>query len=73
VLKIQEDLATAQVAELQARVAYRQAMVGYQVAVGSLLDSVGIDLVDTVAEPEVHTYWKDAPFLQFSHWHKEAQ
>lgn len=73
VLKIQEDLATAQVAELQARVAYRQAMVGYQVAVGSLLDTVGIDLVDTVAEPEVHTYWKDAPFLQFSHWHKEAQ
>lgn len=73
VLKIQEDLAAAQVAELQARVAYRQSMVAYQVAVGTLLDAMGIELADNVPEPEVHTYWKDVPFLQLSHWQKEAQ
>jgi len=72
VLKIQEDLAAAQVAELQARVAYRQSMVAYQVAVGTLLDAMGIELADNVPEPEVHTYWKDVPFLQLSHWQKEA-
>ncbi|GBC79256.1 Outer membrane protein TolC [bacterium HR09] len=73
VLKIQEDLAAAQVAELQARVAYRQSMVAYQVAVGTLLDTMGIQLADTVPEPEVHTYWKDVPFLQLSHWTSEER
>lgn len=72
VLKIQEDLAAAQVAELQARVAYRQSMVAYQVAVGTLLEAMGIELADNVPEPEVHTYWKDVPFLKLSHWQKEA-
>ncbi len=71
VLKIQEDLAAAQVAELQARVAYRQSLVAYEVAVGTLLESAGIQLADTVAEPEVHTYWKDIPWLQLSRWQKE--
>jgi len=54
-------------------VAYRQSMVAYQVAVGTLLDAMGIELADNVPEPEVHTYWKDVPFLQLSHWQKEAQ
>ncbi|MCS7182744.1 MAG: TolC family protein [Thermoanaerobaculum sp.] len=68
VLQIQEDLAAAQVAELQARVAYRQSMVGYQVAVGTLLETMGIQLADTLPEPEVHTYWKDVPFLKLSYY-----
>lgn len=71
VLKIQEDLATAQVAELQARVGFRQALVAYEVAVGSLLETMGIELVDSVPEPEVNKYWTTVPILQRSYWSGE--
>ncbi|MGQ9836165.1 MAG: TolC family protein [Thermoanaerobaculaceae bacterium] len=71
VLKIQEDLAAAQVAELQARVGFRQALVAYEVAVGSLLETMGIELVDTVPEPEANKYWTSVPILQRSYWSRE--
>lgn len=71
VLKIQEDLATAQVAELQARVGFRQALVAYEVAVGSLLETMGIALVDTIPEPEANKYWASVPILQRSYWSRE--
>lgn len=71
VLQIQEDLAAAQVAELQARVGFRQALVAYEVAVGSFLETMGIDLVDTVPEPEANKYWTKVPIFQLSHWSGE--
>lgn len=71
VLKIQEDLAAAQVAELQARVGFRQALVAYEVAVGSLLETMGIALVDTIPEPEANKYWASVPILQRSYWSGE--
>lgn len=71
VLKIQEDLATAQAAELRARVAYRQAMAGYHVAVGDLLSTVGIQIAAEEPLPEPHTFLKDVGFLQYGHWTAE--
>ncbi|MBI2567318.1 MAG: TolC family protein [Candidatus Schekmanbacteria bacterium] len=38
VLKVQEDLATAQLAELRARIAYRKALTAYAVSTGTLLE-----------------------------------
>ncbi len=42
VLRVQEDLAAAQVQELQARIAYEKSLVDYQLATGVLLDELGI-------------------------------
>jgi hypothetical protein len=67
VVKIQDDLAIAQAAELQARVFYRQAVAVYRAAVGGLLDSMGIE-IDSGSEPkEPHTGWKDVGWLKFGH------
>lgn len=68
VLKIQEDLAAAQAAELQARVAYRQAVAGYHVAVGDLLTTVGVQIAEEEPLPEPNTYLKDVRFLQYGRW-----
>lgn len=65
VLQIQEDLARAQVSELQSRVWYRLAMVAYQVAVGDLLDTMGVTLRDDLPEVrERYTFLKDVGFLK---------
>ena len=68
VLKIQEDLATAQAAELQSHVAYRRSMVGYNASTGTLLDVMGVGLRSAEAKEEPHSLWKDAKWLQFGHW-----
>ncbi len=51
VLRVQEDLTTAQAQELQARITFEKALVDLQLAEGSLLDSFGItyspDINDT--------------------------
>ncbi len=65
VLQIQDDLANAQLSNLQARLNYRKAIVGYRVATGTLLDELGIDIADPGAPDEVHTLWKDAKWMRF--------
>ncbi len=44
VLRVQEDLTAAQVQELQARIAYEKALVDFQLATGTLLRDLSIDL-----------------------------
>ena len=65
VLQIQDDLAVARLTELQARAAYRKALVGYRYATGTLLDSKQVAIVDP-DQPEIpHDYWKNVRWLQF--------
>ncbi|MFH1177323.1 MAG: TolC family protein [Acidobacteriota bacterium] len=64
VLQIQEDLAAAQVAELNSRVAYRVAAVLYKVAEGDLLDSMEVTLRDEPEAAEPHTLWRDVSWLK---------
>jgi len=42
VLLVQEDLAAAQVQELQAHIAYEKSLVDYQLATGTVLRELGI-------------------------------
>jgi len=70
VVKIQDDLAIAQAAELQARVLYRQAAAVYRAAVGDLLDSMGIKVEDEARPKEPHTGWRDAGWLKFGNYVK---
>lgn len=65
VLQIQDDLANAQLANLQARLNYRKAIVGYRVATGALLDDLRITVADPDAPEELHTLWKDVKWMQF--------
>ncbi len=66
VLQIQDDLAQAELTELQARAAYRKAIVGYRVATGTLLDDEHVEIVDP-GQPKVpHDYWKHVKWLQFA-------
>jgi hypothetical protein len=59
-------LASAQAAELQARVYYRQAEAVYRTAVGSLLDSTGVAIRDEAQTKEPHTGLKDVGWLKYS-------
>lgn len=68
VLQIQEDLATAQVTELQSRVAYRQALVAYEVAAGDLLEAMGVSLAQSETEREPHRFLSNVEWLRYSHW-----
>jgi outer membrane protein TolC len=70
VVKIQDDLAIAQAAELQARVLYRQAATVYRAAVGGLLEAMGIAIEDEPQAKEPHTGWKNVKWLKFSHYVK---
>ncbi|MGE5234946.1 MAG: TolC family protein [Acidobacteriota bacterium] len=72
VLQIQADLAVALVNELAARVSYRQAAVAYQVAVGNLLKSKGVELDVAPPPKEPHTYWKDVGWMKYGRWAKDA-
>jgi hypothetical protein len=71
VVKVQDDLAAAQTAELQARVFYRQAVAAYRVASGALLDEMGIAVKGEPEEPEPHTGLKDVGPFQFGHYLKD--
>ncbi len=65
VLQIQEDLAVAQLAELNARISYRKAMAGYRVATGTLLQFAGVTIADPTAPEPAHDYWGDVKWLRF--------
>jgi outer membrane protein TolC len=67
VVKIQDDLASAQAAELQSRVYYRQAEAVYRAAVGSLLETMGVRIRDEKQPEEKHTGLKDVKWLQYGH------
>lgn len=70
VVKIQDDLASAQASELQARVAYRQAEAVYRTAVGSLLESMGVGIRDEAQPKERHTGLRNVGWLKYSHYIK---
>jgi len=66
VTKIQDDLARAQLTEIQANVFYRKAVVGYLAATGTLLDKEQVAIVDP-GQPDVpHDFWRDVKWLQMS-------
>lgn len=66
VTKIQDDLAKAQLTEIQANVFYRKAVVGYLAATGTLLDREQVAIVDP-GQPDVpHDFWRDVKWLQMS-------
>ena len=68
VVKIQDDLASAQASELQTRVYYRQAEAVYRTAVGSMLESMGVRIRDEKQPEELHTGLKDVKWLQYGHY-----
>ncbi len=65
VLEIQDALATAQLADLRARLTYRRAIVAYRVAIGTLLDELDIKVADQEATESAHDLWKDVKWMQF--------
>ena len=65
VVKIQDDLAAAQAAELQSRVLYRQAEATYKVAVGTFLESLGIAIQPGPQPKEPHTALEDVRWLKY--------
>lgn len=65
VLEIQDQLANARLSDLQARLNYRKAIVGYRFATGTLLDSLDIEIADPGADEPRHNMWKDVKWLQF--------
>ena len=71
VVKIQDDLASAQASELQARVTYRQAEATYRTAVGTMLDWAGVTIESEPMAKEPHTGLKDVGWLKYSHYVEE--
>jgi len=65
VLQIQDDLATARLTEIQARLQYRRAIVGYLAATGRLLDEFHVTIADEGPPEDVHKLWKDVKWMQF--------
>ncbi len=57
VLRVQQDLTSAQLQELQSLISYEKALVDLQIAEGSLLDNLGIKLEVTDTETPVG-YWE---------------
>ena len=68
VLQIQEDLAAAQAAELQSRMAYRSSTVAYHVSAGTLLADMGVELEEAPGAQEPHTMLRDVSFLKYGRW-----
>ena len=66
VSEIQDALATAQFAEIQARVGYRKAIATYFASTGTFLNAKHVEITDTEASDSVHDYWKDVKWLQFT-------
>jgi outer membrane protein TolC len=71
VAEIQDALATAQLAEIRARVDFRKALAAYYLSTGTFLDAKGVRITDPGAPDSAHDYWKDVEWLQFSDF-KEA-
>lgn len=53
VLRIQEDLTAARIQELQSRIAYEKALLELQTAEGTLLENLGVDVIQPGAEEPV--------------------
>jgi len=66
VLKVQDDLAQAQLTEIQAHAIYRKAIVGYLAATGSLLDQEKIAIVDPGQPGIPHDFWTKVQWMQMS-------
>jgi outer membrane protein TolC len=66
VSEIQDALASAQFAEIQARVGYRKAIATYFASTGTFLEAKNVEITDTEASESVHDYWKDVKWLQFT-------
>ena len=71
VSQIQDALATAQFAEIQARVGYRKAIATYFASTGTFLEAKHVEITDTEASESVHDYWKDVKWLQFTDFKKK--
>ncbi|MDH3814773.1 MAG: TolC family protein [Acidobacteriota bacterium] len=71
VSEIQDALASAQFAEIQARVGYRKAIATYFASTGTFLDAKHVEITDTEASDSVHDYWKDVKWLQFTDFKKK--
>ena len=65
VLQVQEDLAVAQLSELNARIGYRKVIVSYLAATGTLLETHDIRIADPMSPDVPHDYWEDVSWLQF--------
>jgi len=71
VSEIQDALASAQFAEIQARVGYRKAIATYFASTGTFLEAKHVEITDTEASDSVHDYWKDVKWLQFTDFKKK--
>jgi outer membrane protein TolC len=71
VSEIQDALASAQFAEIQARVGYRKAIATYFASTGTFLEAKHVEITDTEASESVHDYWKDVKWLQFTDFKKK--
>ena len=65
VLQIQEDLAQAQLSLIRSYLSYRQAIVAYRVATGTLLDTLDVQIVDAGSPKVPNDYWGNVKWLQF--------
>ncbi len=70
VSEIQRALSDALLAEIQARVAYRQALAIYYASTGTFLEAKSVEITDIEAPDSVHDYWKDVKWLQFTDFKK---
>jgi outer membrane protein TolC len=66
VSEIQDALASAQLAEIQARVTYRQALAAYFASTGTFLEAKSVEISGDDPSDSVHDYWKDVKWLQFT-------
>ncbi len=66
VSEIQDALATAQFAEIRARVDYRKALAIFYGSTGTFLEAKGVEIADPGAPDSVHDYWKDVEWLKFT-------
>ena len=70
VSEIQDALASAQFAEIKARVEYRKAIATYFASTGTFLEAKNVEITDYQASESVHDYWKNVKWLQFTDFKK---
>jgi outer membrane protein TolC len=66
VSEIQDALATAQFAEIRARVDYRKSLATYYASTGTFLEAKSVEITGDDPSDSVHDYWKDVKWLQFT-------
>jgi outer membrane protein TolC len=66
VSEIQDALASAQFAEIRARVDYRKALATYFASTGTFLEAKKVEITGGAPSESVHDYWKDVKWLQFT-------